>query len=101
MKLEEMYKFVESKESGKRSVDKLTQALGANAMRTAKKKNLLAKKNPPVEDPPQRHRINTDEVCSYCGQRGLGKKATLAIRKTACPAYGTKCQKCNKSNHYK
>ena len=35
MKLEEMFKFVENKESGKRSVDKLTHALGANAARSS------------------------------------------------------------------
>ena len=33
IKLEEMYKFVDSKESEKRTVDKLTQAIGTNALR--------------------------------------------------------------------
>ena len=102
MTLEEMFKFVESKESGKRSVDKLTQALGANAMRNSSyskgKSDRL--KNPVIQDPPERRRHNADDVCSYCGKKGHGKKATLATRKTACPAYATKCTKCGKNNHY-
>ena len=35
IKLEEMYKFVVSKESEKRTVDKLTQAIGTNALRSS------------------------------------------------------------------
>ena len=102
MKLEEMFKFVESKESGKRSVDKLTQALGANAMRNSSYSKIKSDKlrNPATQDPTDHRRHNTDEVCSYCGKKGHGKKATLTIRKTACPAYATKCTKCGKNNHY-
>ena len=57
-------------------------------------------KNTATRDPPDHRRHNTDEVRSYCGKKGHGKKATLAIRKTACPAYATKCTKCGKNNHY-
>ena len=35
IKLEEIYKFVESEESEKRTVDKLTQAIGTNALRSS------------------------------------------------------------------
>jgi len=84
-----MFKFVESKESGKRSVDKLTQALGANAMRNSSyskgKSDKL--KNPVSQELPEHRKHNTDEVCSYCGKKGHGKKASLATCKTACPVY--------------
>ena len=62
MGLEEMYKFVESKESGKRSVDKLTQAIGANALRSSsyKKEKSVLPKNPTT--PTQRKKVNPDEV---------------------------------------
>ena len=60
MKLEEMFKFVESKESGKRSVDKLTQALGANAMRNSSYTKIKSDKlkNPATRDPPDHRRHN-------------------------------------------
>ena len=101
MGLEEMYKFVESKESGKRSVDKLTQAIGANALRSSsykKEKSVLPKNS---TTPSQRQKVNPDEVCSYCGQKGHGKRAPLSVRTSVCPAYGNKCKGCNKNNHYK
>ena len=97
MGLEEMYKFVESKESGKRSVDKLTQAIGANALRSSsyhKEKSLQSKKSTPT--PSQRQKVNPDEICSYCGQKGHGKRAPLSIRASVCPAYGSRCKGCDK-----
>lgn len=102
MTLEEMFKFVESKESGKRSVDKLTQALGANAMRNSsyRKGKSDKLKDPVSQDLPEHRKDIANEVCSYCGKKGHGKKASLATRKTACPAYATKCTKCGKNNHY-
>ena len=59
-------------------------------------------KNPTTTTvPPQRQKVNPDEVCSYCGQKGHGKRATLSVRASVCPAYESKCKGCNKNNHYK
>ena len=94
MSLEEMYSFVESKESGKRSIDKLSQAIGANGMRSStynKGKKETSRQN----EKPARN-----DECQYCGQKGHGKRPSITVRKSSCPAYGKGCDKCKKNNHF-
>ena len=100
MTLEEMYKYVESKESGKRSVDKLVQTLGASSMRNSAYSRVKSN-NPKDSLTFKKIQTNLDEACSYCGKKGHGKSATSTIRKNACPAYGKKCMGCEKINHFK
>ena len=96
MSLEEMYNFVESKESGKRSIDKLSQAIGASAMRSSTY-NRGKKESPrqPFNEQPAKN-----DECQYCGQKGHGKKPSFTVRKSSCPAYGKVCDKCKKNNHF-
>ncbi|ESO87468.1 hypothetical protein LOTGIDRAFT_166622 [Lottia gigantea] len=79
MTLEEVFKFVEAQEAGKRSASHLidshiTEAASSSTYKKTKQKN--------VKDKP--------DLCSYCGKTGHGKNALARIRKTVCPAYGHK-----------
>ena len=88
MTLEEVFQFIERKEAGKSSANKLLHAQGADGMKSQYKK----KKG---EKP-----INKTEQCSYCGNRGHGKFSPLETRKKLCPAYNKKCKNCGKQNHF-
>ena len=94
MTLEQVFQFVEAKESGKRSASKLFDSQGAEAASSSYRRNkntarLASKK---VEKP--------ESVCSYCGKKGHGTRAPLHVRKKECPAFGQTCHSCNKMNHF-
>lgn len=95
MSLEEMFKFVEAKESGKRSATRLIQTHNTSAARnstyTQGKKEIWK---------PQTGNESEHMLCSYCGKRGHGHKSSILIRKKSCPAYGKFCKKCSKPNHF-
>ena len=84
MTLEEVFQFIERKEAGKSSANKLLHAQEADGVKSQYKK----KKG---EKP-----INKPEQCSYCGNRGHGKFSQLETRKKLCPAYNKKCKNCGK-----
>ena len=88
MTLEQVFQFIERKEAGKNSANKLMQAQGADGLKSQYKKK---KSDKPV---------NKTEQCSYCGNRGHGKFAPLETRKKLCPAYNKKCKTCGKPNHF-
>ena len=92
MSLEEVFQFVEAKEAGKRSAGRLLQSQGAEAIRSQYRKTRQeeVKHNAGRADPPK----DKNELCSYCGQRGQGKKAPTKVRKVECPAYGESCGHC-------
>jgi hypothetical protein len=91
MTLEEVTKFVEVKESGKRSAPLLTYSPSVDAAKSTyrKHKKPLPDKAPDKGDP-----------CIYCGEKGHGKSLPIRIRRKECPAYGHKCTLCNKDNHF-
>ena len=107
MTFEEVMKFVEAKESGKRSATKLLHALGANATRSssyrAQQKRQHQTAHPgasaPSRGPDLPGSATSDKLCSYCGKKGHGQKASPSVRKQSCPAYGTICQICFKRHH--
>ena len=41
----------------------------------------------------------SNEKCFYCGQCGHGYKASSLVRKELCPAFSSKCSKCNLTGH--
>lgn len=93
MTLEQVLKFVEAKEAGKRSASRLllpqaTDAVAGSSYRKQKK--------PPAKGSPQRDQ----EVCTYCGTRGHGRNPPTRIRRTECPAFGTKCNHCDRDHHF-
>ena len=89
MSLAEVIRFVEAKESGKRSATHLVETHAAEAARNSsykKRKNALSSPN--------------DNQCNYCGKHGHGKQSTSQIRKKSCTAFGHCCKHCGKDNHF-
>ncbi len=87
--------ILEAKEAGKRSASRLLlpqatvpQATDAVAGSSYRKQ----KKLPPLP----KHQ----DTCTYCGTKGHGRNPPTRIRRTECPAYGTKCNHCDKDHHF-
>ena len=94
MTLEQVFQFIEAKESGKRSASKLLDSQGAESASSSYRRNknnarIIAKKGEKQELP-----------CSYCGKKGHGSRAAPQVRKKECPAYGQTCHRCKKINHF-
>lgn len=99
MPLEEMFKFIEAKEAGKRSAITLTHSQSAAATHSFYKRNKIK-----VSATPSKRESNLDTNppgdCSHCGRKGHGKKAPPHVRKNICPAFNQTCRKCNKLHHF-
>ena len=87
MSLEEVFKFVESKEAGKCSSSHLldSHAVESTSSSYRKSKQTSQKQN--------------QEPCSYCGKKGHGRSAPGRIQRGECPAYGHRCQLCSRDHH--
>ena len=98
MTLEEVLKFVEAKEAGKRSASRLllphtVDAVTGSSYRQQKKTTARGPPPPPKD-------LSDQEPCTYCGQKGHGRSAPTKVRRKQCPAFGTSCSHCNRSHHY-
>jgi len=96
MTVEQVLKFVEAKEAGKRSASRLLDSHGVEAARSSYRKdqsNAVRQK---------RHTPGTDrsENCSYCGKKGHGKRVPARVRQRDCPAYDHTCQHCSIKHHF-
>ena len=91
MSLEEVVRFIEAKESGKRSATHLLATQAANAARSSSYKK---EKKAVTSAPSHNH-----DSCTYCGRQGHGKQAPSSIRKKSCTAFGHICGHCGKNNH--
>lgn len=99
MDLEGVFKFVEAKEAGKRSANRLMQSQGAASARSLYQKG---KKTVTSKPGTKQQDTSTDsqDVCSYCGKKGHGKRDPPHVRKKTCLAYGKSCRKCNRLHHF-
>ena len=93
MTLEEVLRFLEAKESGKRSASRLliphsTSAAASSSYRRQKKD--AAKGIPPQDQ----------EACTYCELKGHGKSAPTRVRRKECPAFGITCNVCGRDHHF-
>ena len=109
MTLEQVTRFVEVKEAGKRSATRLAdpqsaEAIGSSYRRQSKPTPLST--TPPNSETPHQRRRNSPpsppnaETCSYCGTKGHGKKSPTRVRRLECPAFGTKCDGCGREHHF-
>ena len=97
MTLEEMLKFIESKESGKHSASRLHDYSKGPQTAAASSYNRLrrqAHKDRPA--PPD----GEHKLCSYCGKKGHGLKSPTSIRRSECPAFNHTCKHCNRLHHF-
>ena len=99
MTLEEIFQFIEAKESGKRSASRLldSHTHGAEAASSSYKRVM----NDAMKDRSRldMRKIDKSETCSYCGKTGHGKHSPANIRRNDCTAYGHTCKNCDKKNH--
>ena len=97
MTLEEMLKFKESKESGKRSASCLHDYSKGPQTAAASSYNWLrrqAYKDCPA--PPD----GEQKLCYYCGKKGHGLKSPTSIRRSECPAFNHTCKHCHCLHHF-
>ena len=94
MTLEQVFQYVETKESGKRSASLLIESHNANSSSSYKRNNQVSLRNK------SNNETVSPEPCSYCGKVGHGKRAPARVRKNECPAYGKDCKACDKPNHF-
>ena len=88
MSLEDIMRYVEAKEAGKRSASKIMgNTQNACGSRSTYKKALKIKPT-------------NETACSFCGKSGHGKSAPVNTRKKQCQAYGKTCSHCGLSNHF-
>ncbi len=93
MTLEQVLRFVEAKEAGKRSASRLLLPQATDAVAGSSYKR---QKRQPARDPPPKDQ----DTCTYCGARGHGRNPPTRVRRTECPAFGTKCSRCDKDHHF-
>ena len=93
MTLKQALRFVEAKEAGKRSASRLLlpQATDAVTGSSYRRQKRPSAKGPPPKD---------QDTCTYCGTRGHGRNPPTRVRRNECPAYGTKCNRCDKDHHF-
>ncbi|CAC5415171.1 unnamed protein product [Mytilus coruscus] len=96
MTLEQVFKFVEAKEVGKRSASRLLDSPGAEATSSSYRR----RRNTNVAKDTNKYDNNKVELCGYCGKKGQGKSTPPKIRKKKCPTYGHTCKHCERDNHY-
>ena len=106
MKIEEMIKFVEARESGKRSASRLLDTPSVNAASSTYRRNKQqevrtrgAATTKPRPDPKPGYTFDPTALCRFCAERGHGRNPPWGIRRSQCPAYGKRCGKCKNVNH--
>ena len=95
MSLEEVFQFVEAKESGKHSASKLLDTQSSNVYAVAYTSEYKKSNKVQLTGPKQ-----TNTVCGYCGETGHGQRAPAKERKHTCKAYGYRCSLCHKDHHF-
>ena len=92
MTLEEVLKFIEAKEAGKRSASRLLHTQNVDAARSSYRKD----KSSAFKSKPE----HSNDHCIYCGKQGHGKRSLPRVRQRQCPAYGHRCKHCSREHHF-
>ena len=93
MTLEQVVRFVEAKEAGKRSATHLLIPHGTDALTSSAYKH---HRREALKGPQQRGQ----GMCTYCGRTGHGRNAPVRVRRKECPAYGMTCNHYNRDHHF-
>ena len=104
MTIDEMIKFVEARESVKRSASRLLDTPSVNAASYTYRRNKqqevrtrgTAKSRPDLKP---EHTLDPNALCRFCAEKGHGKNAPWGVRKRQCPAFGKRCGICKIVNH--
>ena len=96
MSLENVIKYIEVKDAGKRSASLLQQHSETAAASTYSRN----KKRQAITCVPELSNKRQEAKCIFCGKCGHGLSPKLEQRRKHCPAYGNECKICNKLNHF-
>ena len=102
MSLEQMIKFIEAKEIGKKSASRFSDNHKVNSVKSSYKSEASKK----IKNRYQTHEKNSvssrykEDPCGWCGRHGHGNYREPGKRWKICPAFGQICMKCNKRNHF-
>ena len=96
LSLDEIQKFVEAKEIGRRSGAIIAGASGLNRLSDYK-----GGKEPGRQRIRSNSETSSHEKCGWCGKAGHGARASREIREQKCKAFKVKCDICTKIGHYK
>ena len=102
MTIEEMIKFVEARESGKRSASRLLDTPSVNAASSTYRRNKqqeVRTRGAARPDLKPGHTFDPNALCRFCAEKGHGKNAPWGVRKVQCPAFGKRCGNCKIVNH--
>lgn len=101
MCLEEVLKFVETKEAGKRSATRLIDHHQAGAVHSQYRRGKRDSFNKPKEDNDTNRDTKRDSgsKCGYCGTNCHSTSASRS-RQSTCPAYNHKCGNCQRLHHF-
>ena len=91
MSLKEVFQFVEKKEAGRRSANRLLDSQSTISVSQYRKNQRNHHKD--LAD-------NKSEPCNCCRKRDHGRNASSNIRKTNFPAYNATCDYCDKKHHF-
>ena len=90
LSLEDALRFIEAKESGKRSASRLIEGNPSSVSATSTYK----RQNKPRPD----GNGSSPTTCGYCGKSSHGSGRQERMQK--CPAYGKRCTKCGTAHHF-
>ena len=94
MTLEEVLKFVQTKEAGKRSATRLLEHNNTSAIRSQYKRGKKEIK------PDNATKQETSSKCLYCGGQSHGTNTSQQARKSTCPAFNHTCGHCHRLHHF-
>ena len=97
MPLKNMIEYFEAKESGKRSASRLLDPQSTDAISSSYRRGKQQDVRNRGGARPEKPKAKPKGVCIYCGEVGHGKTPLWHTRRTECPAYGKKCQKCGRN----
>ena len=92
--LDEIQKFIEAKEIGRRSGALIANTAGLNRMGSDYKKDKFRERIRSSSE------SSSHEKCGWCGKAGHGARASREIREQKCKSFKNKCNTCSKVGHY-
>ena len=92
--LEDVLRYVEAKESGKRSASRLLVEAGPATAAAATSSYQFKKKSSSSSDGGR----NPPPTCGYCGRSGHSSNRQERMKN--CPAFGKMCTKCGRAHHF-
>ena len=92
--LASIIKFIEAKETGKRSTAQIAAAVGLNKLSDHRLRDRAHTM------PKAGAEIIPDGKCGWCDKTGHGRRPSREIREAKCKAFKSKCRNCDRTGHF-